>query len=379
MTQLVETWTTLASLSDSEIIEWARHQPWALEMAKCQQDPAWHAEGDVWTHTEMVCNELFKLNEWPNLSRLAQIKLLLTAIFHDAGKPATTHLDPVTQRIRSPKHAQLGARIARRVLMAMNCDTKTREEICGLILFHGRPPYLETQASPEREIIKISWYANHRMLYLFALADTRGRICNQPYSEETLNCWKLVAEENDCLDHPYPFRNDHARFLFFRNELDNLHYSPNEEFRCKMSIMAGLPGAGKDTWIDEHHGERPVVSLDQIRRQLKIAPTSNQGPVVQAARDACRVHLRDRRDFVLNATNITRQVRRLWIDIGNNYDAKIELIYLEPDLPTLLNQNRNRQASVPTAVVKKLIDKLEPPNATECHEFTFPAFPKRNS
>lgn len=379
MNQQMESWPTLVTSPDEKIIDWARQQPWAHEMAKCQQDPDWHAEGDVWTHTEMVCNELFEMDEWPQLSRLTQIKLLMTAIFHDSGKPAKTYVDPDTQRIRSPKHAQLGSRIARRVLMELNCDAKTREEICGLILFHGRPPYLEKQSSPQREIIKISWYANHRLLHLFALADARGRICNEPYSEETLNLWRMVAEENDCLEQPYSFANDHARFLFFRNELDNLHYSPHEEFRCRMSILAGLPGAGKDTWLLAHQGERPVVSLDQIRRELKISPTSNQGQVVQAAREACRKHLRNRENFLLNATNTTRQVRRLWIDIGNDYGARIELVYLEPDLPTLLSQNRDRDAHVPTAVVNKLIDKLEPPNATECHEIIFPAFPKQDS
>src|SRR5882757_629363 len=111
-------------------------------MAACQQDAQWHAEGDVWTHTKMVCAELERLAEWTALDRLSQIKLLFVALFHDSGKPATTAIDPETGRTRSPKHALVGAEIARRVLRKLECDLQTREEIVSLIRYHGRPPFL---------------------------------------------------------------------------------------------------------------------------------------------------------------------------------------------------------------------------------------------
>src|SRR5438477_13123426 len=40
--------------------------------------------------------------------------------------------------------------------------------------------------------------------------------------EENLHYWKLEAEENGCFEGPYPFPNDHARFLFYpaREALD---------------------------------------------------------------------------------------------------------------------------------------------------------------
>ena len=59
--------------------------------------------------------------------------------------------------------------------------------------------------------------------------------------EDTLHLWKLAAEEAGCWDRPYPFANDHARFLFFRGELSSLHYVPREEYRCAVTLMSGLP------------------------------------------------------------------------------------------------------------------------------------------
>src|SRR5205814_8767642 len=100
----------------------AEAQPWTRDMATGQQAAQWHAEGDVWTHTKMVCAELEKLVEWPALERATQIKLLFTGLFHDSGKPATTALDSETGRTRSPKHALVGAEIARRGLRELECD-----------------------------------------------------------------------------------------------------------------------------------------------------------------------------------------------------------------------------------------------------------------
>ena len=88
-------------------------------MAECNQDAQWHAEGDVWTHTKMVYDQLTKLDEWDSLDDADQRALLLTALFHDAAKPLTTIVDPDTGRVRSPKHAVKGEHLVRGVLREM--------------------------------------------------------------------------------------------------------------------------------------------------------------------------------------------------------------------------------------------------------------------
>src|SRR5439155_12822126 len=93
---VMKSWIEANSASTDEILAWAETQPWARTMAECPQDAEWHAEGDVWTHTRMVVAEVQRLLEWPSLDRDAQLKLLFTALFHDAGKPGTTATDPAT-------------------------------------------------------------------------------------------------------------------------------------------------------------------------------------------------------------------------------------------------------------------------------------------
>ncbi len=358
----ISTWTMV------EILRWAEEQPWARAMAACQQDAGWHAEGDVWAHTRMVCEALEQVEGWVSLNRDSQLKLIFAAMFHDSGKPATTALDPESGRLRSPKHAVVGAGIVRQVLRELGCGLATREEIVALVRYHGRPPYLLEKLSPEREVISLSWMLNNRLLYLLTLADTRGRdSTGSPRPEENLHLWRMVAEEHGCLDAPYAFVNDQARFLFFREQLSSLHYTPHENFRARVTMMSGLPGAGKDTWLARHRPGMPVVSLDALREELDVEPGQNQGRVIQAAREQCREHLRAGRDFAFNATNLTRLTRGRWIDLFADYSARVEMVYLEPPLEVVLAQNRQRPEPVPETVILRLVDKLEPPSITEGH------------
>ena len=192
--------------------------------------------------------------------------LVFTALFHDAGKPQTTRLDPDTGRIQTPKHAIKGEHLARHVLRDLDCDLTTREEITQLVRYHGRPAFLLERSSPQHEVVSLSWLVSNKLLYVFALADTRGRATSfMSRPEENLHYWKLMAEESSCFEKPYAFANAQARFQFYRQANSDLHYVPHEEYRSNVTLMSGLPGSGKDTWLARKRTELPVVSLGDIR------------------------------------------------------------------------------------------------------------------
>ena len=362
------TWKELCTSSQSDILAWADDQPWCRAMAECPQDEEWHSEGDVWTHTKMVCAQLPLLEDWASLTPHEQTVLLFTALFHDSGKPLTSQVDPGTGRITSPKHALKAEHLARSILRHLGCKLTTREEIARLVRFHGRPAFLLERTEPSNEVVSLSWLLSNKLLYLFALADTRGRTTvEMGRPEENLHLWRLVAEENGCFDRPYPFANDHARFLFYRQERTNLHYVPFEGHRCTVTLMSGLPGSGKDAWLAANRSDLPVVSLDDLRGELHVEATDDQGEVIQVARERCRELLRSGRSFAFNATNILRQTRRRWIDLFADYDARIEIVYVEPPLPVIISQNARRVRPVPEKVIRELADKCEPPTLTEAH------------
>lgn len=361
-------WQEVKHKSLNDIIGWAESQPWCRAMAECAQDVEWHSEGDVWTHTKMVCGQLVELDEWSSLTPHEQIVLIFTALFHDVAKPLTTQVDPETGRVSSPKHAVKGEHVARRVLRELGCDLETREEIARLVRFHGRPAFLLEKDEPAHEVVRLSWLVNNRLLYLFALADTRGRDTDSmSRPEENLHFWKLQAEELDCFETPFQFASDHTRFTFFRHREPSLHYLPHEVFSCQVTLMCGLPGSGKDTWLSRNRSDLPVVSLDGIRCELVVDPTDNQGDVVQVARERCREFLRAGTSFAFNGTNTVKQTRKRWLDLFADYRARTEIVYVEPPFKRILQQNRERHDPVPEQVIRKLAEQCEPPTLHECH------------
>lgn len=369
-------WTQLKTTSIEELIAWAEPQPWCQAMSTCDQDAQWHSEGDVWTHTKLVLQELHSLEEWSSLSLHQQTVLKFSALFHDIAKPLTTEVDSITGRVTSPKHAVKGEHEARNILRELDCDLATREEIARMVRYHGRPAFLLERQEPTHEVIRLSWLLNNRLLYLFALADTRGRDTDSmTRPEENLHFWKVASEEANCFDRPYKFATDHARFTFFHTAEPNPHYLPHEDFPCQVTLICGLPGAGKDTWLARHRSELPIVSLDDLREEMHVAPTDNQGQVAQRAQERCRELLRSGTSFAFNATNTMHQTRTRWLNLFADYGASIEIVYLEPKLDDLLRQNKKRSNRVPESVIQKLAKRCHPPTWLECHKLISQAEP----
>ena len=105
----------------------------------CEQEPEWHPEGDVWVHTLMVIDEARRANG--DLDRPRLITVMLGAVCHDLGKPATTAF--VDGRIRSLDHEQAGVEPTDALLDRLNVHTidgfDVREQVIGLVAQHLKP------------------------------------------------------------------------------------------------------------------------------------------------------------------------------------------------------------------------------------------------
>jgi len=353
-----------------EILEWVEQQSWSKQMAECEQDKRFHQEGDVWTHTLKVCQELMLLTEWQNLDIKTKNILLLAALFHDIGKPSTSKL--TESGVEAKNHSLVGAKITRQKLTEIKLPINTREQIVNLVRYHTSPPNLLKRDNPLYWAIKLSCIVSMKFLYLLSLADGMGRISiDQNEYIDRIELFYEFCKENQCFDHPFKFVSDHARFLYFRNELSSMSYHPYEDFSCQVTLLAGMPAAGKDFWIDSQKDGFPVIGLDNIRKQLGIKATQNQGKVIQEARRQFCTFLRNKDSFIFNATNIVRSTREKWIRLAHQYGAKIKIVYIERDLETMLSSNQNRLNPVPETVWWNLFDKLDIPDITEAHEVKF--------
>ena len=83
-------------------------EPMVLEnLTGSPQDPVWHAEGDVATHTRMVLWEMMEHPDFQKQTEMVQDLLYRTALLHDIGKPACMQRE--AGRIRNHGHSRKGA------------------------------------------------------------------------------------------------------------------------------------------------------------------------------------------------------------------------------------------------------------------------------
>jgi predicted kinase len=347
----------------------ARHG-WIAALRGCPQDPIHHAEGDVWVHTRMVAEAMVASPQWRLLDELRRVELFAAALLHDVAKPACTRDED--GRVRAPGHSPRGALMSRRILWELGIDAALRERVAGLVLFHQVPYHFLEGGDAETKLIRLTQIARADDLALLADADVRGRQCAD--RTQLLGNVELFAEyaaELDCLDRPFAFPSDHSRVAWFRRGHRDPRWHAFDDTRFTVTVMSGLPGAGKTTWLDAEGPDVPRVSLDAIRKELGIPASASQGAVVAEGRERARVLLRARQDFAWDATNLTRSLRRGLLDLFANYGARIHIVHVEVGPATLRKRNRARTHPVPDDVLERLLDRWQVPDTTEAHAVTY--------
>lgn len=340
-------------------------QSWIQELKECPQDPLWHEEGDVWTHTLMVVAALQALPEYAALDEYEACILSLTALFHDIAKPICTEIDEAG-RIVSPRHAKVGEQVARRILW--DIDFESREIICALVRLHGLPIWALQKQNPNAAVISASLRINTYWLYLFAKSDIIGRICaDQAELLERIEFFAELCRENDCWAQPKQFYNAHSQFHYFFKQDEY----PNEIFddtNFEVVILSGLPGTGKDTYSQQL--KMPTVSMDDIRREMKISPVDKnaQGTIQQVAYERAKEFCRRKQSFIWNSTNLTRDMRSKLISTLSVYQPRFRIVYIEASWADILS---TRRESIPIDVLEKMQKMLEMPTPDEAHEVSY--------
>lgn len=342
---------------------------WVDALHQCPQDEIYHAEGDVGTHTEMALESLAASPRFRALDEQARAIVYAAVLLHDVAKPACTKREG--DRITSRGHSSRGAIAARRILWRQGIPFAVREAICGLIQHHQVPFFLVDRDDCRRLAYTVSQVARCDHLALVAWADGSGRRCRDDADQrrivDNVELFEAYCGEHGCLEGPRAFPSDHSRFLYFLKEARDPDYHAHDDTRSEVTLLAGLPGAGKDHWLEHHAGDLAAISLDALRAELGIDPRAGQGRLVDTARARAREFLRARTPFVWNATNVSRPIRSQLIDLFAAYNARVRIVYVEGTAATIAARNRARPDPVPAVVIERLLGRWTVPTRLEAH------------
>jgi predicted kinase len=336
------------------------------------QDPIHHAEGDVGLHTRMVLDALLADPAYAGGDREFQLVTFTAALLHDIAKPDTTMVDPETGRVSQPGHSRRGAIDARVLLWDMGVPVELRERICRIVATHQQPFFAFASRRGERpELIvrRLSWQLRLPELVAVARADMTGRVtASQASHLQDIALFEELAREEGCWDAPKAFADLHTALRYFRGANVVPEQVLHREPGSNVTLMSGLPASGKDSWVAQHRKDWPVVSFDDARQELGLRHGKNEGMVAHHALDKARQLLRERRDFVFNATHLSETLRQRNLDLAFGYGATVEIVHLEQTRAVLLARNSKRDSSLPNQALLAMLHRWEPPTPVEAHQ-----------
>ena len=145
------------------------------------QDPEWHPEGDVFVHTRLTVDRARELID--ELWYPRQVTVMLAALAHDFGKPATTQF--IDGRLRSRGHEGAGVPPTESFLGRINMHTidgyNVRAQVISLVREHLKPGefFKKRDEVSEGAFRRLARRCEPDLLYRVAKADSLGR--NAPW------------------------------------------------------------------------------------------------------------------------------------------------------------------------------------------------------
>jgi tRNA nucleotidyltransferase (CCA-adding enzyme) len=146
-------------------------------MIDVPQDPEWHPEGEVFRHTMLVVDRARELID--ELPYAKQVTVMLAALAHDFGKPATTEF--IDGRWRSRGHEEAGVAPAESFLDRLNVHSldgyDVRSQVIAIVRDHLKPGefYKKRDEVGDGAFRRLARKCEPDLLYRVARADSLGR------------------------------------------------------------------------------------------------------------------------------------------------------------------------------------------------------------
>jgi tRNA nucleotidyltransferase (CCA-adding enzyme) len=121
-----------------EQTDWLKHFPEVAALRGTPQDPGWHPEGDVFTHTQHCLDALVAFDDWRKSAAPRRRLLMFATLAHDFGKPRTTAFAEKRGVMRwiSPGHEPAGGPLAVAFLRRIGAPLDHDAPVAALVVNH---------------------------------------------------------------------------------------------------------------------------------------------------------------------------------------------------------------------------------------------------
>lgn len=210
--------------------------PEVAAMKGVAQPPEYHPEGDVWTHTLLLLDQL--RNPTPTLA--------LGALLHDVGKPPTFR---VADRIRFDGHVEKGVEMAAAILTRLRFSNDEIRQVAALVANHMRfKDAPQMKVSTLKRFLRLENFPEHLELHRLDCVASHGHLEN--YQLMKRNMEELPQKELK----PQP--------LITGDDLIAAGYHPGPAFTV---ILAAVEDAQLESKI---HTKEDAMAL--VRAQFQI-------------------------------------------------------------------------------------------------------------
>ncbi|MBN2531658.1 MAG: CCA tRNA nucleotidyltransferase [Spirochaetales bacterium] len=197
--------------------------PEVESLKNVEQPPAFHPEGDVFTHTSLM------LANMKNPSK----ELAFAVLLHDIGKPLTFKIE---DRIRFNGHEKTGVEIAETILTRLKFSNEEKERILDIVGNHMKFMYVKKmRISRLKRFLRKPFFHEHLELHRLDCIASHGGLdnydfCKQKYTE-------FSQEETQFRPEP----------LVTGNTLISMGLTPGPVFKKILTALEDLQLEGKIT------------------------------------------------------------------------------------------------------------------------------------
>lgn len=361
-------------------------EQYIIQMKRTQQNPRFHAEGNVYNHTMLVLEQFFKhVNEF-NLSAEDQEVLYWAAILHDLGKTKVTRL--VEGRWIARGHESAGVPIARNILLSKpEITPEQRHRILNIVRWHHVPMRWGLVGTKYTAYKRLSTQTDIRLLGIFALFDVMGRICvNKSHVLEVIDHFNEVIVPR--IKYEFGSHNEIQNFFDEANYkkknalwhalkaddirlLERVMYRPPEKERTPQTnciISIGPPKSGKTTYLRQSYPDHQYFDFDAPSGQT---PQHIEQKKIDRSLSRLRKSLSnpfgEERKVVIDGMNLNVAQRKYVMEYVRDCGSTVHYVFFEKSLEEIRANNQKSSCPIEETRIQAAYEKLYFPHPWESH------------